>query len=244
MPVMTGRIHSLVFDAADIKASAAFYTKLAGFKEDYSDEYWITLRTPANDRVSFQLAPDHIPPRWPDPKYPQHFHIDFRTPDMAAEVERAVSLGATKLEGGGETWTVLADPAGHPFCLCQDDETSEITVQDVAIDCPDGRQLGDFYAAVLGYELAYDGPEGASITGKSGLALMFQKIAEYHAPRWPDPAYPQQAHLDIEVDDIEAAEAGVLKLGAGKLPGGGGTESGYRVFADPAGHPFCLVWGQ
>jgi catechol 2,3-dioxygenase-like lactoylglutathione lyase family enzyme len=241
---MIGRIHSVVFDAADIKATAALYAQLAGFKEDYIDEYWVTQKTPAGDRVCFQIAPDHIPPRWPDPKYPQHFHLDFRTPDMAADVERAISLGATRLEGGGESWTVLADPAGHPFCLCQSDEVGEITLQDIAIDAPDGKSLADFYAAVLGYAIAYDGPEGAYIAGESGPPVMFQNIAEYHAPRWPDPAHPQQAHLDIEVEDVEEGEAKVLELGASRLPGGGGTTSGYRVFADPVGHPFCLVWGQ
>jgi predicted enzyme related to lactoylglutathione lyase len=193
--------------------------------------------------VCFQLAPDHIPPRWPDPLYPQHFHLDFRTPDMAAEVERAISLGATRLEGGGETWTVLADPAGHPFCLCQSDEAAEVTLQDIAIDAPDGKALADFYAAIFGYSLAYDGPEGAYITGDGAMPVMFQNVADYRAPRWPDPAHPQQAHLDIEVEDVDAAEAKVLELGAGRLPGGGGVTSGYRVFADPAGHPFCLVWG-
>jgi catechol 2,3-dioxygenase-like lactoylglutathione lyase family enzyme len=241
---MIGRIHSVVFDAADIGATAAFYRQLAGFKEDYVDEDWITLRTPGGERVCFQLAPDHIPPRWPDPQYPQHFHIDFRTPDMAADVERAVALGAMRLEGGGDSWTVLADPAGHPFCLCQSDEATEIILQDIGIDAPDGKAEADFYAALLGYDMLYEGPEGAYVGGESGFPLMFQNIAEYHAPQWPDPAHPQQAHLDIAVDDIEAAEVRVLELGASKLPGGGGTTSGYRVFADPIGHPFCLVWGQ
>ncbi len=241
---MIGRIHSLVYDAADIAASSAFYQQLAGFKEHYVDDDWITLTTPTGEKVCFQLAPDHVPPRWPDPRYPQHFHLDFRTPDMAGDVERAVSLGATRLEGGGDTWTVVADPAGHPLCLCQNDEVSELTLQDIAIDSPDGKALGEFYAAVLGYEIPYVGPEGAYIAG-DGPAIMFQNIAEYHAPRWPDPAFPQQAHLDIVVDDIDASEAKVLELGATELRGGGNPKTqGYRVFTDPAGHPFCLVWGQ
>ena len=48
----------------------------------------------------------------------------------------------------------------------------------------------------------------------------------------------------LEVTDIDAAEPRVLALGARRLPGGGGASSGFRVYADPAGHPFCLVWGQ
>jgi hypothetical protein len=60
-------------------------------------------------------------------------------------------------------------------------------------------------------------------------------------PRWPDPEHPQQLHLDIRVDDVDAAERAVLALGARRLPTE--RESGFRVFADPVGHPFCLVFG-
>jgi hypothetical protein len=58
---------------------------------------------------------------------------------------------------------------------------------------------------------------------------------------WPDPRHPQQEHLDIRVDDADAAQAAVLRMGARLLHGEQGT--GSRVFADPAGHPFCLVYG-
>jgi catechol 2,3-dioxygenase-like lactoylglutathione lyase family enzyme len=242
---MTGIIHAVVIDAADIAATANFYGAFAGFKEDHVDDDWITLRTPANGRVSFQLAPDHVPAQWPGQEFPQQFHLDFVTPDMAGEVERAVSLGAVKLPGGGESWTVLADPAGHPFCVCAKPEAAGLTLLEVAIDCPDGKALGEFYAAILGYEMTYSGDEGAFITGGEGtLPIMFQNVAGYHAPQWPDPAHPQQAHLDIDVADIAESEKLVLSLGATRLKDSGGTTTGYRVYADPAGHPFCLVWGQ
>jgi hypothetical protein len=64
------------------------------------------------------------------------------------------------------------------------------------------------------------------------------KIDNYRAPTWPDPDVPQQIHLDIKVDDLDTAEKRALELGAKRLPGGG---INFRVFADPAGHPFCLV---
>jgi hypothetical protein len=66
---------------------------------------------------------------------------------------------------------------------------------------------------------------------------MFQQVSEYNPPQWPDPARPQQAHLDILVDDLDAGEARALELGASRLAGGGEQ---FRVFTDPAGHPFCL----
>jgi hypothetical protein len=69
---------------------------------------------------------------------------------------------------------------------------------------------------------------------------MIQQVSGYNAPRWPDPARPQQAHLDITVDDLDAGEQRALGLGATRLDGGGEM---FRVFADPAGHPFCLTTG-
>jgi hypothetical protein len=90
---------------------------------------------------------------------------------------------------------------------------------------------------MLGLDLAYEGPEGALVTG-GGSSVKFQQVSDYSPPRWPDPAHPQQAHLDIAVADLDAGEARVLELGAVRLDAGGPR---FRVFADPAGHPFCLT---
>ena len=61
---------------------------------------------------------------------------------------------------------------------------------------------------------------------------------DYRAPQWPGQEHPQQEHLDLWVDDLDAAEVQVLALGATKhavQPG-----QSFRVYLDPAGHPFCL----
>jgi Glyoxalase-like domain len=89
----------------------------------------------------------------------------------------------------------------------------------------------------MGMEVTYEGPEGALIAG-DGKSVMFQQVSGYNPPRWPDPAHQQQAHLDILVDRLDAGEARALELGATRLTGGGHR---FRVFADPAGHPFCLT---
>jgi catechol 2,3-dioxygenase-like lactoylglutathione lyase family enzyme len=236
---MIGKLQLIAFDAPDIERLATFYTALADLKPvaAQAEDDWITLATSTGQQIAFQLAPDHTPPRWPDPAYPQQMHVDWRVGDMAAEVARAESLGATRLPGGGETWTVLADPAGHPFCLCQGDAGMPVTLADVAIDCADGTALAGFYAEVLGMKVIYEGPEGAAISSDDGT-VMFQNVPTYTPPRWPDPAFPQQAHLDIEVSDLDEGERAVLALGATRLPS---SDEGWRVFADPAGHPFCLV---
>jgi hypothetical protein len=73
------------------------------------------------------------------------------------------------------------------------------------------------------------------------VRLSFQHAPDHQPPRWPDPGFPQQVHLDLRlaVDDIEEAERRVLALGARALPS---DEPGFRIYADPAGHPFCLGW--
>jgi hypothetical protein len=70
----------------------------------------------------------------------------------------------------------------------------------------------------------------------SGLG--FQLAPGHRAPTWPDGAVPQQFHLDIMVDDVAAAAERVLAIGAIRLDA---NSEGASVYADPAGHPFCLI---
>ena len=105
----------------------------------------------------------------------------------------------------------------------------------VILDCPDPAALAAFYCELLGLPITYSSPDFCVVAVSdrtSGLA--FQLMLDYKRPTWPDPAVPQQVHLDIMVDDIADATPRVLALGATKLAGAG-------VFADPAGHPFCLI---
>jgi len=234
----TGRIDVVVFDAADIEQLATFYAQLTAWQLASKDSDWIALSAPDGTELAFQLAPDHVPPQWPGQEHPQQFHLDLLIDGYQEAADRAVELGATRLADGA-TWVTLADPAGHPFDLVQRDGVGPAMGQYAAatIDAPDAAALARFYAALLGMEVTYEGPEGAMITG-GGKSVMFQQVSDYNAPRWPDPAYPQQAHLDIAVDDLDSGEAGALQLGASRLDGGG---QNFRVFADPAGHPFCLT---
>ena len=112
-------------------------------------------------------------------------------------------------------------------------------LRSVVIDTPDAHALASFYARLLGMEVqGAPGDDWVVVTG-AGHRLAFQEAPDLQPPDWPDPARPQQFHLDVEVDDVEEAEPRALALGARRLPGGGGD---FRVYADPAGHPFCLVW--
>jgi hypothetical protein len=105
------------------------------------------------------------------------------------------------------------------------------------IDCPDPRTLAEFYGAILGWTVdASD--DWADIRADYGQVLSFQKVADYTPPRWPSQESPQQMHLDLMVDEPDSAEEQVLALGARKAEHQPGET--FRVFLDPADHPFCL----
>lgn len=107
----------------------------------------------------------------------------------------------------------------------------------IVIDCPDPHALAAFYAEMLDWKTELS-PGWADIRGQEGQCISFQPVKDYTPPNWPAQELPQQMHLDVIVDDLDAGEAAVLKLGATKHEYQPGTS--FRVFLDPAGHPFCL----
>ncbi|MET7380534.1 VOC family protein [Streptomyces sp. NPDC005526] len=107
----------------------------------------------------------------------------------------------------------------------------------VVLDCPDPRALADFYAEVLGGTVE-DGGRWVDLKVPGGQSLAFQEAPGFVPPKWPAADASQQFHLDLVVEDLDAAERGVLALGAKPLDRQEGRS--FRVYADPAGHPFCL----
>jgi catechol 2,3-dioxygenase-like lactoylglutathione lyase family enzyme len=232
------RMGSIVLDVPDLAAAARFWTAITGGEILSEDDDWVSTRTPDGWKLHFQLAPDLIPPDWPGQERPQQLHLDLNTPDVAGASQDAVERGATVLREN-ERWTTLADPAGHPFDLCVAEDNSGTTVMGLTFDVPDSHAAVQFWSALIGEPVVYD-QDGMAMTG-GDRPLLFQQVENYTPPAWPDPARPQQGHLDVFVDDLDAAEEATLALGATRLPGQGET---FRVFADPAGHPFCLCLNE
>jgi predicted enzyme related to lactoylglutathione lyase len=111
----------IAFDAADLAAESTFWAGLLGGTVDAEDD-WHMVSVNGEPRLGFQLAPNHVPPVWPDGT-PQQIHLDLYVEDVKAAHEEAVALGARLLKpaddiDAAEGFQVYADPAGHPFCLC------------------------------------------------------------------------------------------------------------------------------
>jgi catechol 2,3-dioxygenase-like lactoylglutathione lyase family enzyme len=110
----------------------------------------------------------------------------------------------------------------------------------VALDCPDPAALAGFYRELLGWDAPKDSDEDDWVTlfnPLGGARLAFQRVENFRAPQWPSQEHPQQAHLDLDVTDMEAAHERALAIGAKLLDD---TPETWRVYADPVGHPFCL----
>jgi predicted enzyme related to lactoylglutathione lyase len=119
------------------------------------------------------------------------------------------------------------------------------TLQCIVLDCPEPIELAYFYQALLSGEVNRPDPrwrvdEDFSTLHVNGMVLGFQRSPGHQPPRWPDPGFSQQFHLDFEVDDMHETHRQVLVNG-GRLLDPDPDGRGWRVYADPAGHPFCLL---
>ncbi|HZM39204.1 MAG TPA: VOC family protein [Acidimicrobiales bacterium] len=111
----------VVLDAPDLTAVSTFWAGVLGGAV-VADDDWHTILVDGEYRLAVQLAPDHVPPKWPDGT-PQQIHLDLYVEDIRSAHDEAMALGARLLKpaddlGSAEGFQVYADPAGHPFCLC------------------------------------------------------------------------------------------------------------------------------
>jgi predicted enzyme related to lactoylglutathione lyase len=118
----------------------------------------------------------------------------------------------------------------------------KITSQVVVFDTADLTAESSFWAGVLGGTV--DAEDDWHMVTVDGSARVGVQLAPDHVlPQWPDGA-PQKIHLDLWVDDIDAAHEEVMSLGAHLLHAAADSDEpdNFQVYADPAGHPFCLCW--
>ena len=116
--------------------------------------------------------------------------------------------------------------------------SDSIKLSSVALDCPNAGELATFYADITGGEVVFVNEAWATVNGPGGR-IDFQTVPEYTPPAWPDPTSSIQMHLDFYVDDLQAAGARVVAAGATKYDFQPNHDH-CHVYADPAGHPFCL----
>lgn len=257
-----GRIGNIVFDAPgstlDVYARSAgaiagLYAELLGMRLVTRGDWYRAQGWPADDgddvdplvfsveghgpNIAFECETgEYRAPAWPDADRPQQGHLDVFVPSITDAHAILARHEAVLLADNGRH-RVYADPVGHPLCLYVDDGVEAPRIQRIVFDCFSPRTVARFWSALLDMPAwLVDRPERVEISRADGdpPGLAFQHSVS-PMPRWPDPARPQQVHLDLAFDDEGAAQRRAVELGGIALPYLGGG----KVFADPAGHPFC-----
>ena len=113
----------------------------------------------------------------------------------------------------------------------------------IVFDAADLEASSSFWAQLLDGTVTRRDEDWHAIEVGGDFTLAIQLDPDHQPPQWPE-GRPQQVHLDFHPEDLEAAHTHALEIGAEYLgeetePG---REGGFRVYADPAGHPFCLCW--
>ena len=123
---LTIRLYAFTLDCTDLKALAKFYADLLHWVVPFEAEDYMCVAPPQTQQgaypgITLQYNPEYKPPVWPDaPEAQQQMaHLDFAVNDLEKAVQHALRCGATLADAQfSDHWTVLFDPAGHPFCLC------------------------------------------------------------------------------------------------------------------------------
>ena len=114
------------------------------------------------------------------------------------------------------------------------------TLASVTLDCADPQPLATFWAELLGGEIAYTTDDFVGVKLPGGMWIGAYRIDGYTPPTWPEGDTAKQFHLDLSVDDLDAAAQRAVALGA--VTSEHQPQPGrWRVLSDPAGHPFCVT---
>lgn len=119
---MIASLECVVLDCPGVRELAEFYQAIVGGVVNQPDrrwsvdDGWATLHTPGGLVLCFQRVLAYRPPSWPDPGRPQQFHLDFAVANLDQAKQAVLAHGGTVLDDS-RSWSVCADPAGHPFCL-------------------------------------------------------------------------------------------------------------------------------
>ena len=113
------RISGIAIDCPNAEALATFYSQLLDIELSSPDAFILSGEGDHQVEVWFQQVENYQPPTWPTQQRGQQVHFDLEVDDRNAMIERATELGATMADPNpGGSFTVMLDPAGHPFCLC------------------------------------------------------------------------------------------------------------------------------
>ena len=243
---MTLSVDTLTIDCHDPKLLADFWCAALGYRLDEIDEEGAAIEPASGPdwTMLFLVVPD-------EKVVKNRLHLDLRPRgSMASEVARLEHLGGspiTRVDEGGNFWTVMADPEGNEFCVLRGPEDGwsgeremPLSVDTLLMDCHDPKLLADFWCAALGYRLDHIDEEDAVVepaAGVVGWTMLFQFVPEAKTVK-------NRLHLDLRPSGAMATEVARLeKDGASVIARIDQGGSFWTVMGDPEGNEFCVLRG-
>lgn len=108
----------VTLDSSDVGRDTAFWSAVLGWPVVHQQDEYAMLVGEGGVAIGLGAVDGHEPPGWPNERGSKQFHFDLAVDDIDLAAAACVELGATFPDDQpGETWRVLLDPSGHPFCL-------------------------------------------------------------------------------------------------------------------------------
>ena len=237
---MIGDLKTIVLDAPDIAGLSAFYTGWRAGPQRYADDEWVTMTTDDGWRIGFQHAPDHVPPRWPDPAHPQQAHLDLRVPDLEAGDRTRRRARRDACCGSNETLAHPGRPGRAPVRPLPQGRRPEHHADGRHARLPRrqgaervlrraARQAGHLRGRGRGDDRRGRRAAGAVPAGRGLHRRRAGRIRPIRSSctstSWSTTSRRPSRRR--------------WRSARRRLPGEG---ENWRVYADPAGKPFCLLW--
>lgn len=242
------RLAGVTFECPDPSPVAAFWAAVLGMTTRVVDtaDRVVIGGSHAGLTLGFIRLEDFRRPTWDEATYPQQVHLDIPVYDGTVAAELMADLGAARLPSRGGGCPVYADPAGHPFCLCTNQQAGDDVwpalpglVGNVVLDCPRPQILASLYSTLLGFRGRMADAKGwVVIVPRPGARprLAFQGSVG-HQPGWRDSDHPQQAVLEFVTNNLDDTLRRLARLGLHQVDHPYETGGAY---IDPAGHALTI----
>ena len=116
----------------------------------------------------------------------------------------------------------------------------------IVLDAADLDSVSDFWAGIFDGKALKEDTWHSVIDSAGEWRMGIQLNPTHVRPEWPGGLQQQQIHLDLHAENFDEMHRKVMGLGAQLLQESDSKDAdeGFQVYADPAGHPFCIGWGQ
>ena len=241
---MATRLYSVVFDAADHRALARWWSAAVGWPVAVEDDEEVALAAPEGEGLSWLVFGAGAEQKVGK----NRVHLDLASSsadDQAATVDRLLATGARRVDvGQGDVpWVVLADPEGNELCVLEPREryAGAGAIASIVVDAADPAGLAPFWEAAAGWD-EDDREEGVVSLRRPGgpppdLDLVPVPVTDRKVGK-------NRVHLDVAPhagDDHAAEVERLVALGARRVDVGQGPDVTWVVLADPEGNELCVL---